>query len=347
MLVLSAVLAACGPANEPQQLEGRARIGVQAFGLASLGSVEVTAQPGTHLKTLVLDEATHQYQGELVLSAGTYTLTVNGYLEESNTLAATGEATVTVVGGSTTAATVVIVDQTAQEARPTINVIVKSVTASSVEFPVGTATTLAVDLVNYDNMPVTYSWTSDCPSGVFSAPGSASTTWMNSQAAACTLAVSVVSKGVDFNASIPVRVRSGNALDGVVDVGAMYVSRPRIYTLGLSASGSSSYSSYISRDAGLTGANFRDGVPGQVYRLTVDIQRATQYGRLEIGVSDDCGGTFTLDDEPYCYSYSYGSYCSYLYRWASPSAANTVCKISARATNDTLVDEFAGAIHLK
>lgn len=349
LVVLSAVFAACGPANEHQQMDGRARIGVQRFGLGSLGSVVVSAQPGNQSKTLVFDEGTNLYQGELVLPAGEYTLTVNGYLEGTTNLAATGSAAVTVVGGSTTAATIVIVDQTEQEARPTINAIVKSVTASSVEFPVDTPTMLAVDLVNYDNNPVTYSWASDCSSGTFSAPASATTTWMSSQAAACTISVSVVSDGVEFNASIPVLVRSGGALDGVVDVGTEYVSRPQIISMSLSSSASGSfYSSHLNRNSGASfGANFMDGKAGLVYVLRVRVDRATQFGTLALNMSDDCGGVFTQSSAPSCHYTGVSNACSYSYNWATPAAPNSVCKISARATNNALVDEFAGAILLR
>ncbi|MFP2910178.1 hypothetical protein ACLESD_35100 [Pyxidicoccus sp. 3LFB2] len=348
LVVLSAVVAACGPLNDDQRMNGRARIGVQGFGLASLGTVVVSAQPGNQSKTLVFDGDTNLYQGELVLPAGEYVLTVNGYLEGTTTLAATGAAAITVIGGGTTAATIAIVDQTEQEARPTINAIVRSVTASIVEFPVNTPTTLLVDVVNYDNKPVTYSWASDCVSGVFSAPSSATTTWMSSQAASCALTVSVVSDGVDFSATIPVRVRSGSGLDGVVDVGVRYVSRPRIDMMRLSSMTGSSYMGLLWRDnAEAMGANFPDASAGGLYHLSVRVERATQYGTAALAVSDDCGGVFTSTGAPQCVTGSFGSICDYDYDWTPPTAANTVCRISARATNDALVDEVDVAILLK
>jgi hypothetical protein len=253
------------------------------------------------------------------------------------TLVATGSATVTIVAGATTAVTLRVYDITPPPPQGDIAPIIRSVTASTSETTVGSPVMLSVDAVDLDGDTLFYSWSSTCPSGFFSNPFSASTSWSSSAPGACRLSVTVSSRSLSVTEAVDVAVFSapvdGGPGEGSVQVSGEYIPRPLVNGFYLSGGGMSMnvYRYYYSP------TQLPNLQPGVTYSISVELNYGTRFGTFANNLEFDCGGTVTKSPYDSC---STGGSCSVSYSWTAP-AAPAVCKMTGRAANSGLTDSFS------
>ena len=257
------------------------------------------------------------------------------------TLVATGTATVTIVANTTAAVSMRIYDLTPPRPQPDIVPIIRSVTASSINPRVNQAISLSVVAVDLDNDPLSYSWTSDCPSGSFSNPNAATTSWASSAPAACTLHVTVSSRGQTVSESVTVVVFAdgSDAGTGGAQVNGEYIPRPDIYSLAVYGnSGELPYDPVYRYEPT---ANLPTVRPGQQYTLEFSTNFGTSLGARNMDLTVSCGTVVRHQG-----SCSGATNCYSAYTWTTPDAG-TACRVTATATNETLTDSFSAGILVK
>ncbi|MCP3097285.1 hypothetical protein LZ198_00205 [Myxococcus sp. K15C18031901] len=74
-----------------------------------------------------------------------------------------------------------------------------------------------------DGDPLSYQWTSNCPSSIFAAPTSPSTQWGSSTAALCRIEVAATARGQTMTLGLTVNVAGLIPQTGDVDVVAEYI----------------------------------------------------------------------------------------------------------------------------
>ncbi|QRN93288.1 hypothetical protein JRI60_29310 [Archangium violaceum] len=258
-------------------------------------------------------------------------------------LVAAGSATVTVVANSTTAVTLRIHDITPPPPQGDIGPLIYSMTSSRSDLTVGASTQLEVNAVDLDGDPLFYTWTSNCPSGTFTSPYAATTSWSSSAPGVCKLSVTVSSRAQSVTESVDVTVFSapvdGGPGEGSVQVNGEYIARPNIY--GLYVTGPGVPGVGVSRSS--PNATLPNMQAGAMYFVEMQLDFGTRFGAFEKSLESDCGGSWMLSWDS-CATNGY--YCSVSYYWTAP-ASGAVCKLTARAANSGLGDSFSVGVVVK
>jgi hypothetical protein len=371
----AALLVACAGNNEGQTeqpgTEGAMQVSVQGLSAYQIQSMVITAQPANVSRTLTYtggDAGT--FVGTLVLPVGTQTLTANGYAyvtpgggadagpaqdagigvdggpnppprsdggsSTGLTLVASGTATVDIVANTTSAVAMNIYDLTPPVPQPDIGPMIRSATSTAATVFVNQPITLSVDALDLNGDPLTYAWTSDCPSSQFSAPSSSFTQWASPEATGCRLTVTVSSRGLSTSMSLNVTVYSNGGPDGGTggaQVTGNYIPRPEVYAI---SAYSSTYLPYTSVSRYGSSANLPLLRSGTSYEVSAYVEYGTHLGNRAASLSASCGTLQLAYDG--CSS-SPTTSCYIQYTWTTPPAGN-VCQLSATASNSGLTDSF-------
>lgn len=356
---VAALLAACSggnPGAEQEPGEGEAQVSVKGLSAHEIQSMVVTAQPANISRPLTYSPDAGTFTGTLVLPTGPQTLTANGYAyvgsdagtpdggdradagNQTLTLVASGNASVEIVANTTTAVNMRIYDQTPPRPQPDLAPLLLSLQVSSVNTTVDQPVTLTVDAIDLDGDPLSYVWTSNCPTSVFTTPNAPTTRWQSPEAGACSIAVAVTARGSTVSDSVSVVVFAGTpdgGTSGGAQVNGEYIPRPEVYNLSIYGVGMPYTSVY--RDSAT--ANLPNARPGQEYNMEVRVNFGTHLGTRTADLQATCGIVqlvYTNCNEP-------NSSCTSSYRWVAPSEFST-CRLTGRATNDGLTDSFTTGI---
>ncbi len=371
VLVMVLTLAACQPNEARQQSnEGEAQVTVRGLSAYAIDRMVITAQPAN--VTLTLDSAGNgAFTGRLLLPAGDQTLTAQGYSSyyvpdsgvsdggyadagssldagpssdgggpSGGALVATGSVTVTIVAGTSTAVTLRIYDITPPPSQGDIGPLIRSLKSSKTDITTAGSTLLEVDAVDLDGDALSYAWSSSCPSGFFTNPFSASTSWSSSSPGVCRISVTVSSRGQSVTEMIEVTVFSapvdGGPVEGSIQVNGEYIARPVINSISVSGP----TGGYVYRTA--PNATLPNMQPGVTYYVEMQVDYGTRFGTFENSLESDCGGTWTRSWD----SCGSGGNCNSSFNWTTPPVG-TVCKLTARAANSPLTDSFSVGVVIR
>jgi hypothetical protein len=357
---VAALLAACNggnPGGEPQPGEGEAQVSVKGLSAYEIQSMVVTAQPANISRPLTYSADAGTFTGTLVLPTGTQTLTANGYAyvgsdagtpdggfdpdagNQTLTLVASGTASVEIVANTTAAVNMRIYDQTPPRPQPDLAPLLLSLQVSSVNTTVNQPVTLTVDAIDLDGDPLSYTWSSNCPTSIFGSPNAPTTSWQSPEAGACSLTVAVTARNNTVTDSVSVVVFSGTpdgGSSGGAQVNGEYIPRPELDSIHLF--GSNMPHSTVYRTS--TTANLPNVRPGQEYNLVIYTQFGTRLGTRSTDLQATCGTV--VRDYDACTDNS-TTYCHTSYRWTTPPQS-AACRLTASATNDGLTDSFTAGI---
>ncbi|WP_141332479.1 hypothetical protein [Myxococcus sp. AB025B] len=337
ILVVQLLACAGGEGLPEDPAPGETRVSVQGLAGSRLYTVDVTAQPANVTFSLRYMAASDTYEGGLMLSGGTQTLTAAGYVRDSagtRVLVATGSATVDVVEGVAVTVLMNLQDVTPPAPQPDIPPFIRSAFISGTAHTTN-AIELAVSVIDLDGDPITYAWTSDCPTGVFSRPNEAYTTWHNMLPGPCKLEVHATARGQVVSISRVVNVE-GPAVGGVLVVGT-YIPRPRVTAIQVEGQGLSPRR-FLREDAV---SNLPFVGPNRTFQVEFFVDYGTQHGTrtatLDMSEGSPCGTLVRGADT--CATSPTPTSCSVRYTWTTP-LPSPLCKLTARATNGTLADAF-------
>jgi hypothetical protein len=361
---MAALVTACSggnPGGEPQEPgEGSAQVSVKGLSAHEIQSMTVTAQPANVTRPLTYSSDGGTFNGTLVLPTGTQTLTANGYAyagsdagtpdggfemdagAQSLVLVATGNASVEIVANTTTAVNMRIYDQTPPRPQPDLAPLLLSLQSSSINTTVNQPVTLTVDAIDLDGDPLSYVWSSNCPSSVFGSPNASVTTWQSPEPGACTLSVAVSARGNTVSDSVSVVVFNGTpdgGSSGGAQVNGEYIPRPEVYSMAMFG-GDVPYAS-VSRYSST--ANFPAVRPGRDYSIAVYISFGTRLGVKATDLQATCGTVVREYDD--CANTTSTS-CHTNFRWTAPSSPAT-CRLTGSASNDGLADSFTSGIQVR
>ncbi|MDC0714868.1 hypothetical protein POL68_40845 [Stigmatella sp. ncwal1] len=340
-LLAVTLLQACDPGTDSDVPQAGVRVTLRELSIDQIAQVVLTAQPTGTTSTLSRDPSSQAFQGMLTLPEGAYVLSAAAYTADPNQgIVASGSANVTVTAGVISAVTLVLYDQTPEPGQQTLEPILKSFTASKLEPGVHEAITLSADVVHPAGAAITYAWSSTCPSGVFDAPSSATTSWTADTAGACTLTLTASVADKSVSASLEINVQPGA---GGVNVSATYVPRPFISRLSMSHY-SSGYTYSGLRERGAPGSSAAGNfAPVQAFKkFQVQI---TIYNSWTTVLQVSCNGTpsYVVTGTQVCGDTS----CHANYSWTSP-APGAVCLLTATSSRSTptgaRVDTFSAGV---
>ncbi|GEN10325.1 hypothetical protein SAMN05443572_11072 [Myxococcus fulvus] len=340
ILAVQWLACAGGGEAQPEGPSGEMRLSVQGLAHGELDSLVVTAQPANVSQTLTYSATSDTFEGTLVLPAGAQTLTAEGFVEDGTgtpVLVASGTVTVTVVAGSTVGVFLDIRDVTPAAPQPDIAPFIRSSISGAVVIRPYTLTELGVDVIDLDGDPITYQWTSDCPTSVFTRPNASYTEWYNTVTGACRLEVRATARGQTVSRAINVTVYSLTPTTGDVDVEGTYTPRPLI--TAIHAQGQGLPLQTFLRESAVT--RFPTVGPNRTFQVDIFVDYGTSHGTrtatLELVSGVPCGTLVRGADT--CATSPAPTSCSVRYAWTTPMPT-ALCKLTARATNGTLADAF-------
>ncbi|MBZ4401228.1 hypothetical protein [Myxococcus sp. AS-1-15] len=336
ILVVQLLACAGGGAGQPEGPSGEMRLSVQGLARGELDSLVVTAQPANVSQTLTYSATSDTFEGTLVLPAGAQTLTAEGFVEDGTgtpVLVASGTVTVTVVAGTTVGVFLDIRDVTPATPQPDIAPFIRSAFHGSVNMPTNTFTELAVSVVDLDGDPITYQWTSDCPTSVFTRPTASYTEWGNSVPGRCTLEVRATARGQTVSKSLSVNVYSLTPTTGDVDVEGTYTPRPLITAIHVQGQGLP-LQRFLREDAV---TRFPFVGPNRTFQVEFFVDYGTSHGTRTATLESTCGTV--VRDVDTCAASPAPTSCSVSYTWTTPTGS-PLCWLRTQATNGTLVDGF-------
>jgi hypothetical protein len=323
---MMAALAACS-GGQKAPAGGKVAAVVRAVSQSSVVRVNVSIQPANVSQDLTRDTFTGNFTGTLITPVGPQTVTATAY-DASNAVVGSGSVSVVVTLGGTVNAFLKILDTTGPPPAPDHGPIVTSLVASNTGPSAGEAVTLTATAIDPDGDPMTYAWSQDCTSGVFSATAGPSTTWSSPVAGACKLTVTVTSKGLVDAVSANVVVFPAGGGQGAVAVNGVFVEQPVINFVSVSDAGGGYFYGTLYRTGDAT---LRTPVaPRQRLNFSIDsYSSGTEV--VSYGLSDDCGGTIT------------GGYG--WWQWTAPAKAG-LCMVTASKSVDGLSDSFPVAVYV-
>ncbi|WP_164017023.1 hypothetical protein [Pyxidicoccus trucidator] len=260
------------------------------------------------------------------------------------TLVASGTASVDIVANTTSAVSMNIYDLTPPLPQPDIGPMIRSATNSSTSVGVNEFITLSVDALDLNGDPLTYDWTSDCPSSRFTNPSSAFTQWYSPEPAGCTLRVTVSSRGLSTSMALSVVVfgsgTDGGPSTGGAQVTGNYIPRPEVYAISAFNLNHLPYTMVSRYDSAANLPLLRSGT---TYQLEVFVAFGTSRGNRDLNLSASCG---TLERGYDSCAESTLPSCTVQYNWTTPPAGN-VCQLTASALNETLTDSFTVGVPVR
>lgn len=333
-------MACSGGLEEPiqQDLSGEMRLSVSGLTAQQLDSLVITAQPANVSQALTYSATTDTYVGTLVLPVGTQSLTAQGYVDDgagNPVLVASGSSSVDVVGGTRVTVLMNLQDLTPPVPQPDIAPFIRGMSITGTP-RVNTFVGLAVSAIDLDGDPLTYQWTSDCPTSVFTRPTSSYTEWGTRDAGPCRLQVTVTARGVTLTQSFNLHVAAlTTPQTGEVDVEAEYIARPLVTAIHIQGPGLSARQ--FQRQDAVTRLPFVG--PNRTFQVEFFVDYGNSHGTRTASLESTCGtvvrGTDTCATPPAPVT------CSVQYAWTTPALPSPTCVVKARATNGTLVDSFA------
>jgi len=273
----------------------------------------------------------------LLLPSGPHVLTAKAYGEDPSLgVVASGVATVTVVDNSTATVTLHVHDKTPPQRQQDIAPMIRSVSATKADVVLKEPILVGVDAVDLDGDTLSYAWSSDCPSSIFSHLNGATVSWASNTAGSCTLQVKVSSRNQSVQESVTVLVysSSGGAGEGGVNLSGEYVPRPLMDSLRLSGS-DTDQSVYRDIYGDYNTANFAPLTAGQQYSLDLRADFGLRPDIFEMGLDASCGTVVKHNESCDLHGYCYGRFT-----WTAP-ASGSACKLTGFASNDGLRDDFS------
>ncbi|MCP3061236.1 hypothetical protein LXT21_20870 [Myxococcus sp. K38C18041901] len=340
ILVVQLLACAGGGEGGPEGPSGEMRLSVEGLTTQLLDRLVVTAQPANVSQALTYSATTDSFEGTLVLPEGAQTLTAEGFVDDgagTPVLSATGSATVNVVAGVTVGVFLGLQDVTPPAPQPDIAPFIRSSTSGSVNIPPLTLTAFSVDVIDLDADPITYQWTSNCATSVFTRPNASYTEWYNTVPGTCRIEVRATARGQTVSRSTSVNVYSLTPTTGEVDVEGTYTPRPRVSAIHAQGQGLP-LQRFLREDAV---TRFPIVGPNRTFQVDVFVDygtsRGTRTATLELVSGVACGTLVRGADT--CAASPTPTSCSVRYTWTTPMPT-ALCKLTARATNGTLADAF-------
>ncbi|NTX00140.1 hypothetical protein [Myxococcus sp. CA040A] len=341
MWSLAALWMACsGGLEDPTQSGGSGEMRLSVGGLAAqqLDSLVITVHPANVSRVLSYSTTTDTFVGTLVLPIGTQTLTAQGFVDDgagNPVLVASGTASVDVVGGATVTVLLRVQDLTPPVPQPDIAPFIRS--ASITGTPrVNELIGLSVSALDLDGDALTYQWTSNCPTSVFTHPTSFYTQWGTRDAGPCRLQVAVTARGVTVTQSINLNVEGlTTPQTGEVDLEAEYIARPLVTAIHIQGTGLSARQ-FLRQDA-VTRLPFVG--PNRTLQVEFFVDYGNRHGTRTATLDSTCGTVVRGVDT--CATSPAPTTCSVKYAWTTPALPSPTCLVTARATNGSLTDSFA------
>jgi len=304
-------------------------------GISAITAITIEAQPANVTRTLTYDKTTAKFSGSVMLPIGVQTLTAVAYA--GTQVAGQGTTTVTIVAGQTASVFLRILDTSSPAPMPDSSPGIFALVASTTKAAVGEAVTLKASAADPNGDPLTYAWTSSCPSGTFSTTDSAETTWSSTAVGVCTLTITATAKGKSASQQVDVVVLETGS--GVATVEGSYISGPRISSISASATGFNCSGFPVVSDATCS----QSLAPGQHLSIAAYVvldEAATVDGGapVDVTLTDNCGGT-TLYINQYIYTSGGGVDA----KWTAP-AAPAMCVVTLNVTQESMVDQRSLAI---
>ncbi|NVJ20676.1 hypothetical protein HUW62_05540 [Myxococcus sp. AM011] len=341
MCSLASLWMACsGGLEDPTQPDpaGEMRLSVSGLTAQQLDSLVIRVQPANVSQALSYSATTDTFVGTLVLPVGAQSLTAQGYVDDgagNPMLVASGSASVDVIGGARVTVLMRLQDLTPPVPQPDIAPFIRS--ASITGTPrVNELIGLSVSAIDLDGDPLTYQWTSNCPTSVFTQPTSFYTQWGTRDAGPCRLQVTVTARGVTVSQSINVNVAAlTTPQTGEVDVEAEYIARPLVTAIHIQGPGLSARQ-FLRQDA-VTRLPFVG--PNRTFQVEFFVDYGNGHGTRTATLESTCGTVVRGTDT--CATSPAPATCSVQYAWTTPALPSPTCVVKARATNGTLADSFA------
>ncbi|MFY2561873.1 hypothetical protein ACN469_30030 [Corallococcus terminator] len=340
MCSLASLWMACSDGLEESiqpELSGEMRLSVSGLTAQQLDSLVLTVQPANVSQSLSYSATTDTFTGTLVLPVGTQTLTAQGYVDDgagNPVLVASGTTSVDVVGGTTVTALLRVQDLTPPVPQPDIAPFIFGATITGPS-RVNQYTSLSVSARDLDGDVLTYQWTSNCPTSVFTHPTSSYTQWVPRDAGTCRIQVDVTARGVTVSQSITVGVQGlTTPQTGEVEIEAEYITRPLVTAIHIQGTGLSARQ--FSRQDAVTRLPFVG--PNRTFQIEFFVDYGNRHGTRTASLDSTCGTVVRGVDT--CAASPAPATCSVRYTWTTPLPSPT-CLLTARATNGSLTDSFA------
>lgn len=341
MCSLAALWMACAGGLEeptPPALSGEMRLSVSGLAAQQLDSLVLTVQPANFSQALSYSATTDTFVGSFMLPIGTQTLTAQGYADDgagNPVLVASGTTSVDVVGGTTVTVLMNVQDLTPPVPQPDIAPFIYGASISGSP-RVNEFIGLSVTAIDLDGDPLTYQWTSNCPTSVFTHPTASYTQWGSRDAGPCRIQVDVTARGVTVTKGIDVHVAGPTTPQtGEVDVEVEYIARPLITAIHIQGPGLSARQ-FLRQDA-VTRLPFVG--PNRTFQVEFSVDYGNGHGMRTASLESTCGTVVRGTDT--CATTPAPATCSVQYAWTTPALPSPTCVVKARAANGTLTDSFA------
>jgi alpha-tubulin suppressor-like RCC1 family protein len=333
--LLAAALVACSPTSPPGSPHGSAAVQVGAITAAQLTriTVDVPTVAGFPTRTLA-PQADGTFTGTLDLPASAQTLVARAWAAatqagQPDVKVGEQSASVTIAPNATAQVLITILDASPPAPVPDHAPIIVSVVVPRTSVGVNDPVTLSAQAVDPDGDPISWAWTSSCPSSAFTAPTAASTGWSTPALGSCTITVTATAKGLS-----DARLFRITAATGSLDVRVRYVSQPKITEIDVARC-------VILRD--LAGGSCRDGIAtGATASVTVRFDGGDP-ADYAVTLSDACDGSRSFTQHTPLPHGRTGAVLT----WQAP-ASEGVCAVTATvtspATGPALVDSFPIAL---
>ena len=295
--------------------QGIAELHVDAHSLIGANVTRVTVDNSGQTTDLAFNPRTGTFDAELLLTAGTQTLTAHAFAGDT-LVGASNPTPVVVTDGIITRVVLRILDLTTGPPQ------VFGPIFDSISFPttteVNTLVTFAIAVIAPVGDPVTYAWSADCADGSFTPPDAATTQFSKPTAGACAVTVTATSNGFSVVQSFVIAVFPAGATSGALLISTAFVSPPTLQ-ISLPDLGCSQSSNSIGFNASCQNTIAAPTVTS--YNASVLSWNGSDPGTID--VTDNCGGSVGV---------SSGGSSDLSGFWLPPAAGGT-CIITARAVD--------------
>ena len=295
--------------------QGIAELHVDAHSLIASEVTRVTVNTGGQTTDLTFNPRTGTFDAELLLTAGTQTLTAQAFAGDT-LVGASNPTPVVVTDGAITRVVLRILDLTTGPPQ------VFGPIFDSISFPttteVNTSVTFAISVIAPLGDPVTYAWTSDCADGTFTPPDAATTQFSKPTTGACAVSVTATSNGFSVAQSFVIAVFAAGATSGALQINTAFISPPTLQ-ISLPELQCSQSSDFIGFNSSCQNAVASPSVFN--YNASVVSWNGSDPGTID--VTDNCGGSVGI---------SSGGSNDLSGFWLPPAAGGT-CIITARAVD--------------